>query len=656
MTTPTEPSRAVRLCGTDEIEAPVRLLRAGPLSAELDNGALRAIRVGEVEVIRAIAFLVRDENWGTLAPRLGDLMIIEDPEGFSVTYRATCADAKRTLVYDARITGRPDGSLDFEATAMPVTDVETNRTGFIVLHPVEGVAGHPVKVLHVDGREEASTFPDRIDPMQPFRDIRALTHEAMPGLWVTCAMTGDTFEMEDQRNWSDASYKTYVRPLALPWPYTLAKGAPMTQAVKLTVAGPLPAPVAAGAVKPVTVRLGAETGGLLPEIGIGVPAEEAEHALRHADLVRRLAPRALICQLDRRRGDGAAALARYRTLAERTGAAIVLEIVLPGGMDPAAELAPVAQAAREAGVTPAAITVFPAQDLKSVLPGSPWPDMPSFEAIYAAARAAFPGVRLGGGMATYFTELNRKRPPAGLIDFVTNTTCPTVHAADDRSVMETLEALPYQILSTRAFMGDRPMHIGPSTIGCRENPYGQATTPNPDNGRKCLSRLDPRQRGLFNAAYTVGYAAAFARGGIAALAMGAPTGPFGFIHRAMDGPQPFYGDRDGALYPAFHVMAGLAAGSGADLVEATSDRRSAVEALAWREGGGTVLLLANLTPDDQTVALAGVAPGRARAAVLDAASFVAAAGDPDLLAKAAHPLEGAELTLGSYAVARVEIG
>ena len=37
-------------------------------------------------------------------------------------------------------------------------------------------------------------------------------------------MEGDTFEMEDQRNWSDASYKTYVRPLALPWPYVLPAG------------------------------------------------------------------------------------------------------------------------------------------------------------------------------------------------------------------------------------------------------------------------------------------------------------------------------------------------------------------------------------------------------------------------------------------------
>src|SRR3712207_7382130 len=40
--------------------------------------------------------------------------------------------------------------------------------------------------------------------------FRSLTHEAAPGLRVTCRMEGDTFEMEDQRNWTDASFKTYV--------------------------------------------------------------------------------------------------------------------------------------------------------------------------------------------------------------------------------------------------------------------------------------------------------------------------------------------------------------------------------------------------------------------------------------------------------------
>ena len=53
-------------------------------------------------------------------------------------------------------------------------------------------------------------------------------------------MEGDTFEMEDQRNWLDASYKTYVRPLALPWPYTIGQGQRFTQSVALTVAGAFP--------------------------------------------------------------------------------------------------------------------------------------------------------------------------------------------------------------------------------------------------------------------------------------------------------------------------------------------------------------------------------------------------------------------------------
>ena len=50
-------------------------------------------------------------------------------------------------------------------------------------------------------------------------------------------MEGDAFEMEDQRNWTDASYKTYVRPLALPWGYTLAKGSRHEQSVRLSFTG-----------------------------------------------------------------------------------------------------------------------------------------------------------------------------------------------------------------------------------------------------------------------------------------------------------------------------------------------------------------------------------------------------------------------------------
>ena len=42
---------------------------------------------------------------------------------FGVAYRGICADASRRLVYQARISGRADGSLSFVAEAEPETEM-----------------------------------------------------------------------------------------------------------------------------------------------------------------------------------------------------------------------------------------------------------------------------------------------------------------------------------------------------------------------------------------------------------------------------------------------------------------------------------------------------------------------------------------------------
>jgi len=644
-------SRAVKLYGTESIESPMRTLRAGPLTAAFDNGALRYIRLGGTEVLRAIAFLVRDENWGTFAPTLEDLTIAGADGGFTVAYRGTCADAARTLVYTAQITGRPDGSLDFEVVAEPKTDVLTNRTGFIVLHPAN-LAGEPVRVLHVDGSEEESRFPEKIDPRCPFRDIRAVSHAIAPGVWATCTMEGDAYETEDQRNWSDASYKTYIRPLTKPWPYTLPKGATVHQSIRLAVSAAVPATAAAAGERRARVVLG-DAVGALPAIGVGVPAGEAAPALAAGSLLQRLGPRWLACEMDLRRDHGRPELERYRSLAELTGAEVNLEIITRGSLDPLAELGALARAVTEAGLAPATISVFPAQDMKSVQPDAPWPEMPTFEQTYAAAREAFPRVRLGGGMAAYFTELNRKRPPAAALDYVTHTTCATVHAADDRSVMETLETLPHQIASTRAFMGELPYRIGPSQIACRENPYGKSTAPNPTNGRVCLSQVDPRQRGLYNAAWSLAYIAACARGGLEAVALGAPTGAFGHIHRPADIAQPYFDTiRTAGIYPSFHVIAGLAPLSGARCLATETSPSAGIASLAVRDGAQTVLWLANLSDRQVAVDLPAELADGGRVSLLDANSFEALTTQPDYL-DGSDRLPAGPLMLNAYAVARI---
>jgi len=648
------PSRAIALCGTEQPDTPGRVLTAGPLSVEFDNGQLRYLRVNGIEVLRAIGFLVRDKNWGTATPAISNLKVDQRSDGFSLSFHADVRIENQELAYDARIEGTKDGNLEFTGTALPKTDFLTARTGFVVLHPLKGVAGQAVDIEHVDGSKVKSKFPELVNPVQPVLNIRSLTHEVMPGLKATVRMEGDTFEMEDHRNWTDASFKTYVRPLIRPWPYTLKAGEPVEQAIKVTLSGSTGKGGKTAAGKSIEVTLGAVSREALQPVGLGMPAEEIEHAIAHLELLKRAAPRFLICHIDPRQKHGLKELYGYRVLAEETGAQAALEVVVESIDNFRQELKRLADMVRQSGIKLASVAVVPVGDLKSVLPGGPRPPAPKLEDLYAGAREAFPGIRLGGGMFSFFTELNRKHPPATLLDFVVNTTCPIVHAADDRSVMETLEALPYQVATARSFIGKTAYRIGPSGIGCRDNPHGATWTPNPDNLRVCLTKLEPRQRGLFAAAWTLGYIATLARTGIEAIAMAAPTGPLGIIYRKADHKQPWYDQLSSpAVFPVYHVISGLTGGSGQKRVNAESSDAAKVQALAFRGQGGTTLWLANLTAENQPVKLSG-ARGALFGTTLDEDSFVTATTDPRGFQESWTAINNS-LTLKPYAVAIISI-
>src|SRR6185369_6694664 len=111
-----------------------------------------------------------------------------------------------------------------------------------------------------------------ISPNQPFVEMRAIAHEVEPGTWAEVRFAGDIFEMEDQRNWTDASYKTYCTPLRLPYPAPIAAGETVAQSVTLSLAG---GEKGAGSTEntasaPVVVTIGDELLGPLPRIGLGV--------------------------------------------------------------------------------------------------------------------------------------------------------------------------------------------------------------------------------------------------------------------------------------------------------------------------------------------------------------------------------------------------
>ncbi|MBY5609219.1 hypothetical protein [Rhizobium leguminosarum] len=585
---------AFQLYGTNLVDPqPVRL-RAGKLEADLANGNLRTIRYDGTEVLRGISYLVRDRDWGTYSPEIADLKIEQSDGRFGVAYQACCVGPDDTkLIVDVRITGNAD-RLDFEAEAIAATGFETNRCGFCILHPIVGVAGSPATVEHVDGQIVATRFPDVIEPWQPFKDMRAITHAVMPDVQAECRMEGDTFEMEDQRNWSDASYKTYVRPLALPWPYQMPDDRPVRQKTSLVIrdargSTPPPAGMSGGAIK---LELGARTG-TMPDIGVIITPEEADASLSAKSLLSEIAPQELLFHFDPGAGHGVDALAQFAVLAAAHRGRSTLEIALPCKSSPSSEAAEIARQMRLAEFRPDAIMISPSVDQQSTPPGSKWPECPPLDEVYSAARTAFPDIRIGGGMLSYFTELNRKRVPDGRLDFVSHCTNPIVHAADDLSVMQTLEALPFITRSVRAIYGDKSYRIGSSTIPMRQNPYGSRTMDNPAGARIPMANRDPRHNGRFAEAFALGYAIRVLDAGLECLTLSALSGPFGLI------AGPAEPTEQGGRRPLFNTVHTLSRLAGASWQECVSSSPSEVLAFTARDAAGARLHVVNLTGEER---------------------------------------------------------
>jgi hypothetical protein len=586
---------AFALYGTNEPEPESRELTAGLLTVTLQDGNLRTIRFMGHEVLRAVSFLVRDKDWGTCRAELTDLSIEADQQEFSVRYRARyVAPSGANLDCRMHIAGSAGGTLVFAAEGLSDADFETARAGFTILHPLNGVAGKPVTVEHSDGSIEQSHWPELIDPWQPFMDMKAITHTVAEGISAETRFEGDVFEMEDQRNWTDGSYKTYVRPLALPWPYMVRKGEPLRQQVIVDIRAAAEAIGVAANDEPIHLTIN-PTGITLPQIGIGLRPECRAGELAAVDVLKASGIRHLIAHFDPIAGHGIEALKGYAELAKISGLKVTLELAVPCVRPFDMEMGDIAEMVKQAGLALDTLFVSPSVDRQSTPPGSEWPDCPPLDDIYAAGRQAFPGVRLGGGMLSYFTELNRKRVPGDLIDYISHCTNPIVHAADDLSVMQTFEALHYVVRSVRAIYGDLPYRIGPSTIAMRQNPYGSATKDNPALSRIPMANADPRHNGRFGAAWTLAYAATVAEAGLEVLTLSTLAGPFGLL--AGKG-EPV---GDGKLRPLSHVIAALAGLSGQTLHHVTSSRPDAVLGLATDK----TMLLANITPKEHRVMLGG---------------------------------------------------
>jgi hypothetical protein len=117
--------------------------------------------------------------------------------------------------------------------------------------------------------------------------------------------------------------------------------------------------------------------------------------------------------------------------------------------------------------------------------------------------------------------------------------------------------------------------------------------------------------------------------------------------------QPGFDGGDAAVYPVYHILAGLGRASGAKYIETESGAPGKIATLAYETKAGPVMWLANLTGEKQTAKVSGF-KGAAQIHVLDEKTFDTLIKRPDYLAKAGTKVKKvSSLELGPYAVIRV---
>jgi D-apionolactonase len=460
------------------LQTAVRCLNFGPWSADLQGDELAHIRHRGFPVLRGLRAVIRNHNWLTLRPVLsashvqesaGSLRLVLDVawKGYSARYAG-----RVTLLFEAE-------SITVLFQGRAVEDIACNRVGLVVLHRPDD-AGRPVTVTSPGGSTADAAFPAHISPHQPFKNIMALDWER-DGVAYRLDFEGDVFETEDQRNWTDASFKTYSTPLSEPFPVTHRAGDTVRQSIRLSARQ--------------IIRINDEKTAAVPALGTSAGGTATPAPSPSSPLPAEFAPLLAEIALESDPGRGVISAAE----AARLSAALKLDLD-----------------ARIIAATPedalAILRELPLDRVERLAAYDSTTHVTQknlWDAVTTGAKElGFQG-HLVAGARSHFTELNRNRhsacPDAAA---VTYSITPQMHATEPEAIVETLAMQALTAEDALRISNGRALHIGPVTLARRFNaaatePPGQKnsprttcskTPPSPPPGSWAASQPSPASR------------------------------------------------------------------------------------------------------------------------------------------------------------------
>lgn len=450
------------------VSSPIQI-RLGAMTAWFSNGAIRYVRVYEHEIVRAIFPTCRDPKWGSVLPKIHDLSTNITDSVATLNYGVDFSDDR--IGIDARIKVNMKWvdnrlAIDFEFVATAWHPSWMNRLGLCVLHPPKFTENYVWTVTQTSGKIVSRKVRPTICPQALFSGIRTLCHPT-DGTVIRFDFSGEEFETEDQRNWCDASIKTYCRPLVKPRPYVLEPDREIKQSCSIHCQVPDNSSTSRF-IEPSYPEF--RQPAKIPLIGLCL-----RDTLRQADLdaLKRLSPDFL----------------RYDWSTKDKGCLQDLDqIGYP--IELCLHVDHVDQLPKVQDLPSCVERIFVFRNRLSV----------SDESLIKAAHERYPDRQIGGGTIGNFAELNRHRPSReGRWSSATYAVCMQVHATDDWSLMENLPALRDGVRTARSFLDGRWLSVGPIVLYQQPDPFAAG-----NDGAVIPAVEEPRTYLPMSACWTVG--------------------------------------------------------------------------------------------------------------------------------------------------------
>lgn len=573
--------REVLYYGNSEMLPQSLFLHSGPLKMIYENGSIRQVKYGNIEVIRMIYSAVRDQNWDTFDFTIeNEVMKIKD-DCFKISYTIMYQNAFKAI---CQLEGNSDGVITFCMIGEVLKDFKKNRIGFCVLHPIEECMGKECIINYTGQNATLGKFPSAISPDAPFKDIRSLKWKVLHDVEATIDFEGDIFEMEDQRNWTDASYKTFCTPLDLPYPLLVRKGQIIRQKIVFRLLG----------IKAISSTDQATFNSIdcdftnsmdLPDWGLTQSSENGSLTSYELDTIRQL-------RLDHLRFDiylsGANSAKKLgQAFAESGQTDCKLELCLHFSSHYQEEFNGIKQLLESRQNQVKSVVLF--REKKKTT------DNELLKALVPEIREILPSVKIGAGTDAFFAELNMHRMKTDLLDFVIYSVNPQVHASDNQSMIENLLAQKHTVQSARLFSGKADIFVSPVTLKMRFNP-DTTTNDQGDDTEDLVSKVDPRQMSLFTLGWTVGSLASLASVNTQSITYFETIGLCGIMQGDQINrfPDLFYSIPQ-MLYPVYHLFRILGCYKNAKVYTCELSDPLSFSALMLSKDKKYVLIISNLT-------------------------------------------------------------